>query len=324
LEMPFDEAVSRIGREVNYQSMNVERRLEELSTLNRILEILNQKADFNEALQRALEELVKLLNLTTGWVFLTQIEGDAKQDDVKQGVLSLAACVGLPPALVAKDKKCLREGSCNCQWYFRAGELDKGVNIVDCSRLGAAKGNRGGLEVHASMPLLTDEGPVGILNLASPGRESFDEETLKFLTAIGRALGLAFRRATLQANYVKEREAMAKLEERARLARDIHHSVSQLLSAAGATLRVAKEDAVKENTGREVALERSATLLLQELTPKEREVLGLIAKGLTNKAIAKELSVVEKTVKTHVSSVLSKLNVKSRTEAALWAKENGL
>jgi two-component system, NarL family, sensor kinase len=318
--------------------MNVERRLEELSTLNSILEILNQKADFNEALQKALEELVKLLNLTTGWVFLTQIEGDAKQ-----GALSLAACVGLPPALSAKDKKCLREGSCNCHWYFRHGELDKGVNIVDCSRLEAAKGNKGGLEVHASMPLLTDEGPVGILNLASPGRDIFDEETLKFLTAIGRALGLAFRRATLQANYVREREAIAKLEERTRLARDIQHSVAQLLLATDATLRTAKEEAVKENTGREVALERSATLVtsslaelntldellqpttsLQDLTPKEREVLALIAKGLTNKAIAKELNVAEKTIKTHVSSVLSKLNLKSRTTAALWAKEHGL
>jgi two-component system, NarL family, sensor kinase len=319
--------------------MNVERRLEELSTLNRILEILNQKADFNEALQKALEELVKLLNLTTGWVFLTDIEGDAKQ-----GALSLAASVGLPIALSAKDKKCLREGSCNCQWYFRSGELDKGVNIVNCSRLGAAKGNKGGLEVHASMPLLTDEGPVGILNLASPGRDVFDQETLKFLTAIGRALGLALRRATLQANYVREREAIAKLEERTRLARDIQHSVAQLLSAAGASLQVAKGNTVKENTGREVALERSATLVtsslaelntleqllqpnkssLQDLTPKELEVLRLITQGLSNKAIAKELGVVEKTVKTHVSSVLSKLNLSSRTRAALWAKEHGL
>jgi two-component system, NarL family, sensor kinase len=314
--------------------MNVERRLGELSTLNRILEILNQKADFNEALQKALEELVKLLNLTTGWVFLTDIEGDAKQ-----GELSLAASVGLPIALSAKDKKCLREGSCNCQWYFRHGELDKGVNIVDCSRLGAAKGNKGGLEVHASMPLLTDEGPVGILNLASPGRDVFDQETLNFLTAIGRALGLAFRRAKLQTEYVREREAIAKLEERTRLARDIQHSVAQLLSAAGASLQVAKE-----NVQREVALEHSARLVtsslaelntleqllqpnkssLQDLTPKELEVLRLITQGLSNKAIAKELGVVEKTVKTHVSSVLSKLNVSSRTRAALWAKEHGL
>jgi two-component system, NarL family, sensor kinase len=316
--------------------MNVKRRLNELSTLNRILEILNQKADFHEALQKALEELAKLLNLTTGWVFLTQIESDAKQSDIKQATLSLSACVGLPPALLAKEKKCLREGSCNCQWLFRHGELDKGVNIVNCSRLEAAKGNKGGLEVHASMPLLTDEGPVGILNLASLGPETFDEETLNFLTAIGRALGLAFRRATLQAQHVREREAIAKLQERTRLARDIQQSMSQLLFTADATLRVAKED----NHG--AALERSATLVttslkelhslggllqptsLKDLTPKELEVLGLIAKGLTNKAIAKELSIAEKTVKTHVSSVLSKLNVKSRTKAALWAKENGL
>jgi two-component system, NarL family, sensor kinase len=313
--------------------MNVKRRLEELSTLNRILEILNQKADFNEALQKALEELVKLLSLTTGWVFLREIETHAEQSK-----LSLAASVGLPSALAAKDKQCLREGSCNCHWYFRHGELDTGVNIVDCSRLGAAKGNKGGLEVHASMPLLTDEGPVGILNLASPGREIFDDETLKFLTAIGRALGLAFRRAKLQAEYVREREAIAKLEERTRLARDIQHSVSQLLSAAGASLQVAKG-----NVRREAALERSATLVtsslaelntldellqpttsMQDLTPKEREVLALIAKGLTNKAIAKELEVAEKTIKTHVSSVLSKLNLKTRTAAALWAKEHGL
>jgi two-component system, NarL family, sensor kinase len=309
--------------------MNVQRRLEELSTLNSILEILNQKADFSEALQQALEELVKLLNLSTGWVFLTSVEGNTKQS-----TLTLAAFVGLPPALATQNEKCLREGGCNCQGYFHRRELDKGVNIVNCSRLEVAKGNKGGLEVHASMPLLTDEGPVGILNLASPGRDSFDEETLKFLTAIGRALGLAFRRSRLQADYVREREEVAKLAERAKLARDIQHSVAQLLSAAGASLQMAKEDTT--------ALERSANLVtnslvklndlgtllqpdaLQGLTPKEQEVLGCVAKGLTNKAIAKELSVAEKTVKTHVSSVLSKLNVKTRTAAALWAKEQGL
>lgn len=309
--------------------MNVERRLKELSTLNRILEILNEQASFQDALGEALTELVNLLNLKAGWVFLASHEADAKQT-----VLALAASVGLPPALAAKDKKCLREGSCNCHWYFRHDELDKGVNIVDCSRLELAKGDKGALEVHASMPLLTKEGPVGILNLASHGREVFDEETLAFLTAIGRALGLAFRRATLQENYIKEREVIAKLEERAKLARDIQHSVTQLLADAGTSLQRARQD--------EGALERSTTLVtsslaelntlgellqpgaLQTLTPKETEVLGFVAKGLTNKAIAKELSIAEKTVKTHVSSVLSKLNLKTRTSAALWAKERGL
>ncbi len=313
--------------------MNFEQRLNELSTLNKILEILNQKADFSEALQKALEELIKLLNLSSGWVFLSHADGDAKQD-----TLSLEAFVGLPPALQKRDCKALREGTCNCQWYFRRGQLDKGVNIVHCSRLESATGNKGGLEVHASMPLLTDEGPVGILNLASPGRDIFDEETLTFLTAVGRALGLGFRRATLQAHYVKERETIAKLEERATLAREIQQSLAQLLFAADATLRIAKED------DRGVALERSASLVttsiaelstlnkvlqpaqhpLDDLTPKELEVLGFVAKGLSNKAIAKVLNIAEKTVKTHVSSVLSKLNVETRTRAALWAKEQGL
>jgi DNA-binding NarL/FixJ family response regulator len=55
------------------------------------------------------------------------------------------------------------------------------------------------------------------------------------------------------------------------------------------------------------------------LTPREREVLALIADGLANKAIARELRLSEKTVKTHVSSILMKLGVVDRTQAALWA-----
>jgi len=61
-----------------------------------------------------------------------------------------------------------------------------------------------------------------------------------------------------------------------------------------------------------------------ELTPREREVLRLLAEGLANKEIARELSIGEKTVKTHVSSILSKLGVLSRTQAALQAVRMGL
>ena len=60
------------------------------------------------------------------------------------------------------------------------------------------------------------------------------------------------------------------------------------------------------------------------LTPREHEVLGLIARGQSNKVIARELGVSEKTVKTHVSNVLAKLGVTDRTQAALYAVREGL
>lgn len=60
------------------------------------------------------------------------------------------------------------------------------------------------------------------------------------------------------------------------------------------------------------------------LTERERDVLRLLARGATNKAIAQALGVGEATVKTHVSNVLAKLGLKSRTQAALHALREGL
>lgn len=63
---------------------------------------------------------------------------------------------------------------------------------------------------------------------------------------------------------------------------------------------------------------------LEALTERETEVLRLLARGLSNKEIAQALVIGEKTVKTHVSNILSKLNVSSRTQAALYAARMGL
>jgi DNA-binding NarL/FixJ family response regulator len=60
------------------------------------------------------------------------------------------------------------------------------------------------------------------------------------------------------------------------------------------------------------------------LSPRETEVLRLLAGGRTNKEMARQLAIGEKTIKTHVSRILSKLDVQSRTQAALYAGRIGL
>jgi len=62
----------------------------------------------------------------------------------------------------------------------------------------------------------------------------------------------------------------------------------------------------------------------KELSERELAVLRLIARGLSNREIAKELGISEPTVRTHVSNILRKLHLKSRTQAALYALREGL
>jgi DNA-binding NarL/FixJ family response regulator len=60
------------------------------------------------------------------------------------------------------------------------------------------------------------------------------------------------------------------------------------------------------------------TTALEELTPREREILQLIAQGASNREIAQQLYIAEKTVKNHVTNILSRLGLRDRTQAAVW------
>lgn len=62
--------------------------------------------------------------------------------------------------------------------------------------------------------------------------------------------------------------------------------------------------------------------LAEPLTDREKEVLGLLARGLSNKEIGTELFITERTARTYVSNILGKLGLQSRTQAALWAVEH--
>ena len=70
--------------------------------------------------------------------------------------------------------------------------------------------------------------------------------------------------------------------------------------------------------------ERGESEAMQSLSPREREILGLIARGDSNKLIARELDIAETTVKIHVQHILRKLGLSSRVQAAVYAVRQGL
>lgn len=94
-------------------------------------------------------------------------------------------------------------------------------------------------------------------------------------------------------------------------------------------------DAIRAAVAGEVHLDPAAAKALtaslrapksagDDLTPRERDVVVLIAEGGTNRQIATRLGVTERTARTHVSNILGKLGLASRTQAAMWAVHHGL
>ena len=96
----------------------------------------------------------------------------------------------------------------------------------------------------------------------------------------------------------------------------------ELIEAIGAAARgeVRLHPKVQKRLVREVRTPE----MRESLTERETETLRLVARGFTNKDVAKELQISEVTVKTHVSNILSKLALSSRTQAALFALKEGI
>jgi RNA polymerase sigma factor (sigma-70 family) len=81
---------------------------------------------------------------------------------------------------------------------------------------------------------------------------------------------------------------------------------------------------VVERMAKQPALSTSSSERLDELTPREREVLKLVARGLSNSEIATAFVIEESTVKTHVKRILMKLRLRDRVQAVIFAYESGL
>lgn len=108
---------------------------------------------------------------------------------------------------------------------------------------------------------------------------------------------------------------------RAVVRRDADPQVLVAALAAAASGLVAFDPAVADSRA---AADRSEDRVVEELTPREGEVLALMAEGLTNRQIAGRLGVSDHTVKFHVDTILGKLGAHSRTEAVTRAARAGL
>jgi len=104
----------------------------------------------------------------------------------------------------------------------------------------------------------------------------------------------------------------------------IPHAIRAVSSGNSIIDREVLQDAIQEFNFATDKERSEPTSTLQPLTKQELRVLKLIGEGLNNESIAQKLSISRNTVKAHVSSILSKLGVSDRTQAAIWAVRRGL
>jgi DNA-binding NarL/FixJ family response regulator len=98
----------------------------------------------------------------------------------------------------------------------------------------------------------------------------------------------------------------------------------QTVAAGDSLLSPSVTRTVIDRMARQPTPELGAARLLDDLTPREREVLSLLARGLSNSEIASELVIEESTAKTHVRRILMKLRLRDRIQAVIFAYESGL
>jgi DNA-binding NarL/FixJ family response regulator len=98
----------------------------------------------------------------------------------------------------------------------------------------------------------------------------------------------------------------------------------QTVAAGDSLLSPSVTRRVIERMARQPAPETAASEQLEELTPREREVLQHLARGLSNSEIASALVIEDSTVKTHVKRILMKLRLRDRVQAVIFAYESGL
>jgi DNA-binding CsgD family transcriptional regulator len=314
---------------------------EYFSYLYEIARYLNKEFSLHSALRKALEKTVDLLHLETGWIWLVQ-------DDTKS--VYLAASYNLPPALSRYPERL--SGSCYCIDMYLTNGIAKARNIseITCTRLKNITSGTRGLKFHATIPISIDGKKIGLINLVSKETQQLTERELSMLNTISELISIAIQRTRIQESGVKTpfqknapvvdvlsrviepgmKELVNSLQQAqffteqgnsARAARGLQNSLQQANELYQQLLLIQGETAEQETEEKKETRFHYPT---SPLSGREMEVLLLVKKGLTNKQIATQLYISERTVKFHISSILSKLLARTRTEAVETAIQRGL
>ena len=302
------------------------------SHLYEIARYLNKEFSLHAALCKSLEKTIEMLHLETGWIWLT--EPDQKS-------VYLAASHNLPPALSNHPERL--SGWCYCIKQYLSDDINQATNIseIACSRLKDISTGTKGLKFHATIPIIMNQQKVGIMNLLSKENRKLGQEELTLLNTISELVGTAIQRTRLQQSYPHQNKGLNpsinRVLELAFLPK-IETIISFLESSQSDQIKVS--EALKES----IDFRKQIKILLEEmtvlkepntalkafnypempLTKRELEVLQLIRKGLTNERIGKQLFISGRTVKFHITAILSKLNAENRTEAVDIGLRRGL
>ena len=313
---------------------------EYFSHLYEIASNLNKEFSLHAALRISLEKTVELLNLNTGWIWLLQ-------PDIQS--VYLAASYNLPPALSDHPERL--SGWCYCIEKYLSDDIAKARNIseIACSRLKNIKSGTRDLKFHATIPITTNGQKVGLINLVSKESQQLDDKQLSLLNTISQLIGIVIQRTRLQETYTVQSSRdnfFSEITERV-LQERIHQLISNLedvtsLLEQNNTTKAREEIKISLEAARE--LQQQVALISNEteeqrdikktntrfhyptspLTTRELEVLMLVKKGLSNKQIASQLFLVERTIKFHITSILAKLLAGNRTEAVNNAIQRGI
>ncbi|MFC3199366.1 LuxR C-terminal-related transcriptional regulator [Parapedobacter deserti] len=309
---------------------------EYFATLYEIARHLNQEFSLHAALRRSLEKTVELLGLETGWVWLVQ-------PDVKS--VYLAASYNLPPALQNHPERL--SGWCYCIQKYLSNDISEALNIseIRCTRLKDLTSGTRDLKFHATIPITSDGHKIGLLNLVSTENQQFDDKQLFILNTVGNLIGSAVQRTRQYGEgpgHSVDNNVLNVLSVVMKPRMEALHLALQDLQAdsvqgedAALNLRIAKNQAsdllstlntvISESAHERVDKRPKQPLYYPSmLSNREIEVLALVKQGFTNKQIAGRLFISERTVKFHLTSILSKLHVSTRTEAVHTAQQRGL